>query len=323
MQIKALPALFSLPFLLASGFLSSQTIHLPTSKDLIGEIPGNPQRINSLPMSIAVSPDGRYIATINAGYGTRESDFEQSLAVLDTQTGQLADFPDDRTLVYAKQTLYSGLAFSHDGKRIYASIGSISDPLGKSEHDTGSGVVVYGFADGKVTQQGLSHLPMEPLAPGRKTLLPEDGESDKGIPFPAAIAVMPSADPAQPEKLLVADNLSDAVVLMDATTGAIEKHFDLSESDAVPGTFPVALAVTADGSRAFVALWNASEIAELDLAKGTVLPQTPACSNQPVPSPPAPTPAPLPSLPTARPSTSPSPTATRLPRSTSPPVSLT
>ena len=57
---------------------------------------------------------------------------------------------------------------------------------------------------------------------------------------------------------------------MDATTGKILTRFDLSENDAVPSTFPVALAVTKDGSRAFVALWNASEVVELDLKKGIV-----------------------------------------------------
>ena len=57
---------------------------------------------------------------------------------------------------------------------------------------------------------------------------------------------------------------------MDAATGEIEKRFDLSENDAVPSTYPVALAVSKDGTRAFVALWNASEVVELDLKKGTV-----------------------------------------------------
>src|SRR6201999_3562669 len=65
-------------------------------------------------------------------------------------------------------------------------------------------------------------------------------------------------------------NLSDDVLLMDASTGTIEKRFDLSENDAVPSTYPVALAVSKDGTRAFVALWNASEVVELDLKKGTV-----------------------------------------------------
>src|SRR5260370_25117240 len=57
---------------------------------------------------------------------------------------------------------------------------------------------------------------------------------------------------------------------MDAATGVIEKRFDLSENDAVPSTYPVALSVSKDGTRAFVALWNASEVVELDLKKGTV-----------------------------------------------------
>jgi YVTN family beta-propeller protein len=85
--------------------------------------------------------------------------------------------------------------------------------------------------------------------------------------FPQLSLVVASAGA---EKLLVADNLSDDVLLLDPVSGAIERRFDLSESDAVPATYPVALAVSPDGKRAFVALWNASEIVELDLAKGVV-----------------------------------------------------
>jgi DNA-binding beta-propeller fold protein YncE len=92
-------------------------------------------------------------------------------------------------------------------------------------------------------------------------------EGDKGLPFPAAIAVVGAAGA---EKLLVADNLSDDVLLMDANSGVIEKRFDLAENDAVPSTYPVALSVSKDERRAFVALWNASEVVELDLKKGTV-----------------------------------------------------
>ncbi len=99
---------------------------------MIDEIPGHPQRLNSLPISMAVSPDKRYVVTVNAGYGTFESQYEQSLAVLDTKTGTLADFPDDRTEARsAKQTLYSGLVFSPDGNHLYASMGSITDPTGE------------------------------------------------------------------------------------------------------------------------------------------------------------------------------------------------
>jgi hypothetical protein len=49
-----------------------QEVHLPSSKEL-GTVPGSPHRLNSLPISMAVSPDGRYVVTVNAGYGTFES----------------------------------------------------------------------------------------------------------------------------------------------------------------------------------------------------------------------------------------------------------
>src|SRR6185503_979159 len=100
-------AIFSTAFFLAPTALSSQTIDLPSSKQLIGEVPGHPQRLNSLPISMAVSPDHRYVVTVNAGYGTFESKYEQSLAVLDTTTGSLTDFPDSRTMAkVSRQTLY-------------------------------------------------------------------------------------------------------------------------------------------------------------------------------------------------------------------------
>ncbi|NYF88717.1 bifunctional YncE family protein/alkaline phosphatase family protein [Tunturiibacter empetritectus] len=243
------------------------SVDLPTSKELLPPVPGNPQRLNGLPLSMAISPDRRYVITVNAGYGTFESGYKQSLAVMDTQTGVVEDFPDDRTPVKARQTLYSGLAFSRDGKHIYASMGSETDPLGTEKDDTGSGIAVYGFNSGKISQERMIKIPLQQLAAGRRTLLTGGTTADKGIPFPAAIAVVGSSSS---EKLLVADNLSDDVLLMDPTTGAILTRFDLAENDAVPSTYPVALSVSKDETRAFVALWNASEIVELDLKHGVV-----------------------------------------------------
>jgi len=248
-----------------------QAIDLPTSKQIVRPVPGGPQRVNSLPMSMAVSPDGRYVVTVNAGYGTFESKYMQSLAVLDTRTGTVADFPDTDTSARAKQTLYSGLAFSSDGKQLYASMGSEADPLGKANGDTGSGVVVYGFSDGKIMRERMIKIPLQQLAPGRKTMLIDGKEGDKGIPFPADITVLKGTpEDGGLERLLIADNLSDDVLLLNAATGKVETRFDLAENDAVPSTYPVALSVSKDGTRAFVALWNASEVVELDLKKGAV-----------------------------------------------------
>jgi DNA-binding beta-propeller fold protein YncE len=276
MSTKALLALSGTMFISLSGAAlltapaesKAQNLDLPTSKQLIGEAPGHPQRLNSLPMSMAVSPDSRYVVTVNAGYGTYESQYEQSLAVLDTTNGTLSDFPDSRTLArIGKQTLYSGLAFSGDGKHLYASLGSLTNPTGDGKDAVGSGVIVYSFSDGKLASERMISLPLQQLAAGRKTNLIGETAGDKGVPFPAAIAIFSSNGA---EKLLVAGNLSDDVLIIDAATGAIEHRFDLSESDAVPGTFPVALAISKDSSRAFVALWNASEVVELDLAKLTI-----------------------------------------------------
>jgi DNA-binding beta-propeller fold protein YncE len=261
-------ALFSTTFFLAPAGLTSQTVDLPSSKQLVGEIPGHPQRLNSLPISMAVSPDHRYVVTVNAGFGTYESNYEQSLAVFDTKTGALTDFPDERTMVRtSKQTLYSGLAFSRDGKHVYASIASLSNPAGGVKNSIGSGILVYSFVDGRIAPERVIPLPVRQLPPGRKTLLPDGKENDKGIPYPAAISVVGAAGA---EMLLVAENLTDDVVLLDAASGEVTKRFDLSKSDAVPSTYPVALAVPRNGSRAFVALWNSSEIVELDLGKKTV-----------------------------------------------------
>src|ERR1700690_3048676 len=107
MSAKLSILLFAASFCLFAPLLPAQTsvqvptpvqiIDLPSSKELIGEAPGHPQRNNGLPISMATSPDGRYVVTLNAGYGTFESQYNQSIAVLDTRSGALVDFPDPRT----------------------------------------------------------------------------------------------------------------------------------------------------------------------------------------------------------------------------------
>ena len=246
---------------------TAQTINLPTSKQLIEPVPGNPQRINSLPVTMAVSPDHRYIVTVDAGYGGAAYGVMQSLTVLDTATGIVTDFPDTRTHLHAKQTLFSGLAFSRDGRELYASMDSITEPLGALPNTTGTGIAVYSFTDGKIAPLRMMKIPLQQLAPGRHTKLIGDTDGNMGVPYPASIAVIGSPDH---EQLLIADNLSDDALLMDASSGDILHRFDLSESDAVPGTYPIAVIATHDNTRAFVALWNASEIVELDLAHQTI-----------------------------------------------------
>ncbi len=78
------------------------------------------------------------------------------------------------------------------------------------------------------------------------------------------------ADQDAPDKLLIANNLSDNVLLIDSGDGRVLKQFDLSTHEIIPSSFPYAVVATRDGRRAWCTMWNASRVAELDLEKGTV-----------------------------------------------------
>jgi DNA-binding beta-propeller fold protein YncE len=256
---------------------SDRTITLPTSKQLAEPVPGQPQTLNSLPMTAAISPDGRYLAVVNAGFGTFESRYQQSIAVLDIKTGKVKDFPEPRTAIGLPQTLYSGLAFGNDGTHLYAVFDSLTAPQGGnaapqegSRIETGNAVAVYGFKDGNVKAEQLLPVPLQQLAAGKlQNRIGAALPPGTAIPSPAGIAVRKG--PAGTDELLVADNLSDDVLLMNAVTGKLLRRFDLSQGSVVPSTYPVSIAVNRLGSRAYVALWNGSAVAELDLNNGKVI----------------------------------------------------
>jgi len=254
-------------------------IMLPSSKMLIQPIPGSPQPMNSLPVNIQISPDQRYAAILEAGYGDVETNVHQSIAILDFATNQITRFADPRLGRNAHQSYFIGLAWSTDGHHLYAPIGSTSDPEGKKKDDTGNGIAVYSFDQGKLAPERWIAIPPQPLAPGKKRGSIHSAAPDgKLVPWPAGITVIPPMTKAQRpydephgEQLLVADNLSDDVLQMDAATGAIIHRFDLSADNYVPSAYPYAVAL--DQARlnvAWVSLWNFSEVAELDLNSGTV-----------------------------------------------------
>jgi DNA-binding beta-propeller fold protein YncE len=249
---------------------TSQTISLPTSKQLIEPVPGSPQRLNSLPMAMAWSPDHRYLAIINAGYGTVESNYQQSIAVLDTQTGKLADFPDMRTDVGVAQTLYNGVAFSADGTHVYASFDSLKEPEGGSAASTGNAIAVYRFTGTTLSPERLIPIPLQKLAAGRmQNQIGKTIPDGMAIPAPAGLAVVKSKSGA--EQILVADEFSDDVLLIDVVSGKTVFRFDLANHPTVPSQYPITVIASRDNHRAFVALWNGSAVAELDLESGKVV----------------------------------------------------
>jgi DNA-binding beta-propeller fold protein YncE len=242
---------------------------LPSSKRLTVPSPGRIGPLNSFPATIALSPDGRYAAFLNGGYGTQANRGYQSIAVLDLQTNQLAEFPDERLPEDAHQSYYLGLAFSSDGNHLYASMGSISDPTGEKPGDTGNGIAVYRFQQGKVAPERFIKIAPQQVASSKKIAFGlRKTATGTAIPYPAGLAVVPQKDG---DRLLVANNLSDNVILLDSGTGRILQQFDLSNRAMIPSEFPYTVVASRDGRRAWCSLWNASQVAELDLVGGKVV----------------------------------------------------
>src|SRR5712692_9257256 len=212
-------------FVVSRAAERSRRINLPSSKSLTLPVPGYLDRTNSFPATIALSPDGRYAALLNQGYGTQETGACQSIAILDLSNHQLRDFPDDRLSddYSTRQSYFIGLAFSSDGKHLYASMGSITDPTVEKSKSTGNGFAVYKFAAGQVTPERFIKIAPQPIAEGKEVAFGlRKTPAGTALPYPAGLAVLtgPNGD-----RLLIANNLSDNVVLLDVNSGKIEKSF--------------------------------------------------------------------------------------------------
>ncbi len=245
-------------FLIARAEERSRKINLPTSKALDLPGPGFIARTNSYPAAIALSPDGRYAALLNQGYGTEQSGLRQSIAILDLSNNQLRDFPDERLRADTKSTLLSyfiGLAFSSDGQHLYVSMGSTTE----------NGIAVYTFTNGQVEPEGFIKIPAQRLGRGKTlTFKTNEKPARAAPPYPAGLAVLASSGG---DRLLVANNLSDNVVLLDVRSGQVLRSFDMSTNKYVPAVYPYTVIANKAGTKAWVSLWNSSTVAELDLTK--------------------------------------------------------
>ena len=254
-------ACFSVFFLIAWANNRARTVALPTSRTLSVPVSGFVSRTNSFPAAITLSPDGRYAAFLNQGYGTQVSGVRQSIAILDLNDNRMSDFPDDRLLGDEKttqQSYFIGLEFSTDGKHLYASMGSA----------TQGGIAVYKFSRDKVTPEQFIPIPAQRLAPGKTVILDRGSTLPGTAPsYPAGFVVLSSTEGDQ---LLIANNLSDNVVFLDVPSGQVLKTFDVSTSKYIPAAYPYTVVANRAHTKAWVSLWNDSAVAELDLTKGIV-----------------------------------------------------
>lgn len=248
----------------------TRRINLPTSKTLTLPVPGYLTRTNSFPATIALSPDGRYAALLNQGYGTQESGARQSIAILDLSNNALHDFPDDRLSddYSTRQSYFIGLAFSSDGKHLYTSMGSITDPSGEKPKSTGNGIAIYKFAEGEVTPERFVKIAPQPIANGKEVAYGvRKTPAGTALPYPAGFAVLHGA---KGDRLVIANNLSDNAIVLDTTSGRVLQSFDLSRSRYIPSAYPYTVIANKAGTKAWVSLWNGAAVAELDLETGKV-----------------------------------------------------
>jgi DNA-binding beta-propeller fold protein YncE len=241
---------------------------LPTSKILTVPAPGRIGSTNSFPATMVLSPDGRYAALLDDGYGTQETLAHQSISVLDLKSNKIVEYPDARLSDESHQSYFLGLAFGSDGKHLYASVGSLTDPTGAKAGNTGNGIAIYGFSEGKVAPERFIPIALQPLSTGKKLAVGLKAPPHLAIPYPAGLTVI--ADGGR-DKLLIANNLSDNAVVLDPATGKVLQTYDLSRSNLVPSSFPYTCVATRDARRAWCSLWNASQVAELDLTGGKVV----------------------------------------------------
>ncbi len=243
-------------------------VALPTSKLLAGPTPGVIGRLNGFAAAMAVSPDTRYAAVLNDGYGSQENKAHQSIAIVDLNSNLVTDFPDDRLGEDAHQSYFVGLVFGSDGKELYASMGSVTDPTGEKPGDTGNGIAVYSFREGKISPERFLKIAPQSISGGKQVAFAlRKTPAGTAIPYPAGLAVIPKQNG---DELLIADNYSDNALLVDSSTGRVLHRFDFSNHEMVPSEFPYGVVVSKDGRRAWCSLWNASHVAELDLEKGIV-----------------------------------------------------
>jgi YVTN family beta-propeller protein len=175
--------------------------------------------VGDLPMNLVLSPDGRFVAISTSGWS------KPALSVFDTKSLQITNRVElDHT--------WLGLAWSPDGKRLYAS-GSSDNAINE-----------YTFQGGRLTAAGRITLGEPERHPGRDVI--------ENAGFVAGIAVSPDGT-----RLYETEIYGERVRAIDLEKKQIVASADL-------GAEAYTCVLSADGQTLFVSVWGGARVLMLD-----------------------------------------------------------
>jgi DNA-binding beta-propeller fold protein YncE len=249
-----------------------QPVPLPSGKVLLEPPAGRfLSDLNAFPINSAISPDGRYVAFLNNGFGHSASGFRKSIAIYDRVTGQVSDTQEPGTGLYFDgpadiSTTYYGIAFSTSGSRLYVSIASTKKDR-KLGDRTQNGIRIYRIGD-----RGLSPAGAIQILPAQ-IHFPAGAKLNNPAPTPSGLSVAPDPENPGEDLIYAALTLSDAAVEVSTKTRSLKRLFDLHVNErhpAIPAEYPYATALCPLGKTLYVSLHNGSAVAVVDLASETV-----------------------------------------------------
>ena len=196
----------------------SEAPRLPTGKRL--DPAGRSTPAGALPLALAASPDGKSLILLLDGFS------ENGVQVIDRSSGTI-------TQTLRQPAAFIGLAFSPDGRRLYASGGN---------EDV---IYVYDWADGK--------------AAIADTLILARKKNANGTRYPAGIALSPDG-----KTLYAAENLADYVAVIDVSTGKVKQRLETER-------YPYGVAVAPNGT-VYVSAWGGTTVSVFTSADGALSP---------------------------------------------------